>query len=649
MLDGAGRQIATAEAIAAHAHKHAVEEALIRTDAGWMNFLTALGTDQDKRTHSHFRADVVAWQEAIELWRGNPLAARAVEMRPFEYLRKNFELRIASTVMTGARDLMEWCSDHWRDISLKQNLRETLNYENAYGGGATLLGANDGQSDLSKPLDEERITAFDWVNALEARELIPVYYYSDARDPKYGQPAVYQITPLIPGTPVETYDKMLLSTMIHETRLLAFRGIRVSRANVQLGALVFAGWGDSRLTRIHEALKDYGIAWGHAATLVTDFAQPVYQFENLAALMATEEGRALITARLVTMDKARSILRAMLLDTKDSYHRETTPMGGLSDILTGFERQICMALDAPQILVFGNKAGGLDASGAADVQLWYDRLMAECDDKLAPPLRRVARLSMRLKNATPSRFSIFFPPLYQMSEPELATYRKTIAETDEINIDNGVYTSSEARKSHYCGDEFNAEVVIDEDADDEVDPDDADAYAKEQEGGDVDEDGNPRDGDKPVSTTALMGPQALAMLQIVTSATNGTISRESATAMLQTIFSLTPEQAEAVLGPEDFEPTKPPAPPAPFGAGPPKPFEPKQPGATVPVAPLVTPKPAASPAKADTQRSDRVVEREGKWYVLAESGDKELGGPYDTKGEADKRLGQIEYFKHEGA
>jgi len=35
----------------------------------------------------------------------------------------------------------------------------------------------------------------------------------------------------------------------------------------------------------------------------------------------------------------------------------------------------------------------------------------------------------------------------------------------------------------------------------------------------------------------------------------------------------------------------------------------------------------------------------GGYQVLAESG-KNLGGPYKTKAEAEKRLRQVEYFKH---
>jgi hypothetical protein len=37
---------------------------------------------------------------------------------------------------------------------------------------------------------------------------------------------------------------------------------------------------------------------------------------------------------------------------------------------------------------------------------------------------------------------------------------------------------------------------------------------------------------------------------------------------------------------------------------------------------------------------------EGGYKVVSENGKKNLGGPYKTKKEADKRLRQVEFFKH---
>lgn len=42
-----------------------------------------------------------------------------------------------------------------------------------------------------------------------------------------------------------------------------------------------------------------------------------------------------------------------------------------------------------------------------------------------------------------------------------------------------------------------------------------------------------------------------------------------------------------------------------------------------------------------------IVKVKGGWAVRSEAG-KNLGGPYPTRREAEKRLAQVEYYKHKG-
>ena len=41
-----------------------------------------------------------------------------------------------------------------------------------------------------------------------------------------------------------------------------------------------------------------------------------------------------------------------------------------------------------------------------------------------------------------------------------------------------------------------------------------------------------------------------------------------------------------------------------------------------------------------------IVKVKGGYKVVSEKGNKNLGGPYKTKAEAEKRLRQVEFFKH---
>lgn len=54
----------------------------------------------------------------------------------------------------------------------------------------------------------------------------------------------------------------------------------------------------------------------------------------------------------------------------------------------------------------------------------------------------------------------------------------------------------------------------------------------------------------------------------------------------------------------------------------------------------------SSVGEADSYEEDTMIKKvKGGYKVLSEKG-KNLGGPYKTKGEAEKRLRQVEFFKH---
>jgi hypothetical protein len=48
------------------------------------------------------------------------------------------------------------------------------------------------------------------------------------------------------------------------------------------------------------------------------------------------------------------------------------------------------------------------------------------------------------------------------------------------------------------------------------------------------------------------------------------------------------------------------------------------------------------------KRGYMIKKTSGGYKVVSESGKKNLGGPYKTKAEAQKRLRQVEFFKHRG-
>jgi hypothetical protein len=67
----------------------------------------------------------------------------------------------------------------------------------------------------------------------------------------------------------------------------------------------------------------------------------------------------------------------------------------------------------------------------------------------------------------------------------------------------------------------------------------------------------------------------------------------------------------------------------------------------LPDVPTKVPSLTASPHESQSAKEGRKMIKKVKegYKVLSEKG-KNLGGPYKTKAEAEKRLRQVEYFKH---
>jgi phage-related protein (TIGR01555 family) len=369
-----------------------------------------------------------------------------------------------------------------RELNLLQVLRDALCYERAYGGAAVLLGVDDGEKDLTKPLDESKIKSITHLNTFRGGwdgEVIQWRPYNDMRKPKYGMPEMYMLrnlgvqiaTPAAPGEsnftqlpmPVGPTGSMIF--YVHESRLIIFPGTAVShQARTQM-----RGWGDSVFTRVDEVLNQYSQTWGSISNLMTDWAQGVLRMSGLADALAGpdgEGGTGQIRRRLVAIQMSKSMAKTLLLDKDEEFKREVTPLSGIAEVLEQFSLRLAAAADMPVSLLLGQAPAGLNATGASDIRFFYDRVAAKQRNRLLPPLYRLYRLMMLAKDGPtkgvePARWSIELNPLWQPTESEEIEMRNKQAQTDQIYIANGVLTPEEVAASRFGGSQYSTNTVLD--------------------------------------------------------------------------------------------------------------------------------------------------------------------------------------------
>lgn len=637
---------------------------------GWANSLTGYGTNRDKRMASYFEIAPVTIQEAESLWQGDDLAARVIETMPSEMLREGFELVITEDAAPSSKtdpkdrrgalrvvaeaddpiaerkpgdalarakarrdaakqaqmakpshEVVDEVMQAWEDLGLVDALWHGLAYEAAYGGGAILIGANDGQRDMRAPLNEDRIIAMTYLLALEPREIIPVKWYADPLAPKFGQPEIYLLNPQGTGLPSTSAKGAVALVEVHESRLAIFPGIRTSRI---MRTSVTYGWGDNKLTRFVPTLRDFNGAMSAAGVLLSDFAQGVFKVQNLVETMTSENSADWI-ARLQTIDASRSALRAILIDAEnESFERVNTPVSGMAELLDRFMTRLASAADMPLTLLMGQSPGGLNATGASDIRFFYDRVASMQRRKLAPVIRKITRIILRALKCEPSKWTINFAPLWQPTEKEQAEARNVQMQTDKGYVEIGSLTPDEVTRARFGGPRYSFETHVDFDERAEYDiPGDAPADIRDP-GAPLgpDADVNPAaaaavpagGGAKalasagvPVQSAAMNGAQISSMIEVCTSYFEDRIPRAAAIAILTVGFPITKEQAEAML-PENFEAAPPPPSANPFGGGPP--------GGGAPFGGKPKPEDKAPPAGKPEAKAESKAESKDEPYAL---------------------------------
>lgn len=435
---------------------------------GFINAVTGMGTIADKRlgggsgfgraSGMDYFAERVPWDTAREIWSGDDLAARVIETIPDEMFREGWELTIGDDGV-DAPSIIEEVREKYDNLGGDSYLWECVAYERAYGGSALVLGVNDGEADLTKPLNLNDVRSVDWLTSLEPRECVPRFYFGNWRAPKFGQPAIYQVIPIVRGAPVDSVYTPLMD--IHESRLIKFPGIRVSRAQT----LINGGWGESVLTRVGPVLRDAEMSWGAAGALVADFAQAVMQLEGLDKALSMDGGKA-FQARITAMNYMRSVLRMMVIGKNDTFERKPTPVAGLPELLDRFMLRLSAASRIPYTILMGQSPAGLSATGDSDIRNFYDMIASMQRKKLRPALRQLLRIIMRALygDRAPKKWDVEFKALWQATDKEVAEARFLVAQADNLNITNGIYSAEEAARAHYGGAKYNPDISIDFDA-----------------------------------------------------------------------------------------------------------------------------------------------------------------------------------------
>ena len=440
---------------------------------GYVNMMNKYGTSKDTTEGYRFRAEPVVPDELLTMYyEGNGLFAKIIDTPAEEAIKHGFTLE-----STKDQKIEDFYTEALDELDWEETAMTAIRWARLFGGSIAVMMINDGRG-IDEPLDWRNIRSIDDIRIYDRSVIQPDYqsmFSYDPRDPfrtrgsRLGMPEFYHVT-----SRTGTFT-------VHDSRCLVFQnGILPENTTNSIYQL----WGIPEYVRINRAIRDAEVAHGSATKLLDRSVQAVYKMKDLAAELATEEGEDRVLRRLQTIDMARGLLNSITIDSEgEDYDFRQFQFSGVSDVIDSTCNFLSALTSIPQTILFGRSPAGMNATGDADLENWYNYLERIQKRMVKKNLRYLLSVIFQAGVRTGEvdevpKIKVEFNPLWSLSDTEQADLDQkraqtqfTRAQTAQLYIDKQVIDPSEVRAKLADSEEFDVENMLDEYDDEDLFPD----------------------------------------------------------------------------------------------------------------------------------------------------------------------------------
>jgi uncharacterized protein len=428
---------------------------------GFMNFTTGLGTfGRDKTMQGSFWDPIrITDPELAAMFNGNDLAARIVELKPCEAFRRGYEIVIPDPegededTQAANTETAEALTEYAEKLDMNTLIRDGWIWGRLFGGDLVIIGADDG-NDMAEPLDEDNIKSVKFLNNVDRRFLFALTWYNDPFSPKYGDVETYQVTNSFGSQP---------NSVVHESRVIRFEGNKVDL----LKKRQLVGWTLSVLQRPYDVLRSFSLSFSAVSNMLVDASQSVFKMNGLMEQIASG-GKDALQMRMGFVDMSRSSIRSVLIDREnEDYEKVATSFAGIPETLNVQMQRMAAAAEMPLTILFGMSPAGLNATGAADFQHFYDTVASEQKNVLDPRLLRILTLICKAKDGPTGGkvpeggIELQWKKLQTPTEAEMADIYAKTATADCAYVTAQVLLPEEVALSRFRTGEYSQETEID--------------------------------------------------------------------------------------------------------------------------------------------------------------------------------------------
>lgn len=441
---------------------------------GFINLLTNYGTQRDSTEHYVYESEAPVMDDELErFYEGNGLFSRIIDLPAEEAIKHGFEIKDLSDGDT--KDFFDGCLD---ELEWDEKFMLGIKWARLFGGAIGVMLINDGNG-LDEPLDWDKIKSIDDILVYDRSLIVPdyssVYKYecadpSKTRGSRLGYPQSYMVT--------SKYG----SFTVHETRCLIFQnGVLPERT----ANSIYQFWGIPEYIRIHRAIRDVEVAHGMAPKMLDRSVQAIYKMQNLAMELATEDGEANVLKRLQIIDMARGLLNSIVIDGEgEDYDFKSFSYAGVSDVINTTCNYLSAITNIPQTILFGRSPAGMNATGASDLEGYYNYIERIQKRMVKSNLRYLLSIvgkagvaNREIKEVPPLK--VEFNSLWSMSEQEKvaldlqkAQVAQTNANTASVYVQMQAIDPSEVRQKLADDGEFDVQTMLDDYSEEELEEND---------------------------------------------------------------------------------------------------------------------------------------------------------------------------------
>ena len=329
------------------------------------------------------------------------------------------------------------------------NMSDALRWARLDGGAALLLLTDKGS--INEPLGE----SFGKINEIRVIEMdqlavAPGGYYSDPSQSNYGQPEMYEVTP-VGGSGLVSVSNFYA----HESRILPVYGDPLP-ARLRISARV--PWaGRSAATKPFQTIQSYERSLFYSLEILKRKQQAVHRMKGLAELIQNGQ-EEMVRKRVDLVDDVRSLMNGVAVDSEDDYQVYDQNVSGVRDLISEFQVAVSADSGLPVTTLFGRSASGLNSTGENDLEGLYDMCEGLQKTSAQPAFELLVRAILRqtsLSGQKPAnnRWSIKWPSLWTPTEAQQAETRQKNADADlklataaQTYVDIGSVSNAELRR-----------------------------------------------------------------------------------------------------------------------------------------------------------------------------------------------------------